>query len=71
MTYTHTNTQGYTDAGLRSLTKAHAIIVNEHGYDMAILPDAVATEINDSIRRTLTNTYGRNMSVRKLLSIAA
>ena len=70
-TYTHANTPGYTDAGLRALNRARDIIVREHGYDMACLPDHITAEIEACIRDRLTNTHGRNLSVRMLLALAA
>lgn len=69
MPYTHTNTPGYTDIGLRTLAKAHSIIIKDRGLDMDCLPAAVAQEINQTIRDRLLSTHSRNLSVRKLLAV--
>lgn len=63
-------TPGYTSDGLRALNKARFIIIEEHGYDMDCLPETIVAEINQSIRDRLTNTHGKNLSVRMLLSLA-
>jgi hypothetical protein len=71
MTFTSTNAPGYTDAGLRNLNRAYAIIVREHGFDMACLPDQISAEVDANLRDRLTNTHSRNLSVRKLLAVWA
>jgi hypothetical protein len=69
--YTQENTPGYSDDGLAALNRAHEIIVREHGYDMDGLPAAVSAEITQSLRDRLTNTHGKNLSVRMLLALTA
>lgn len=64
------NTPGYSGSGLRNLNRAREIIMEEHGLDMD-LPSQVTAEIDQRMRERLTNTTGRNLSVRMLLALWA
>lgn len=62
------NTPGYSEDGLRALNRARTIIIQEHGLAMD-LPSQVTAEIDQRLRARLTNTTGRNLSVRMLLAL--
>ena len=62
------NTPGYSGDGSRNLNRAREIIMEERGLDMD-LPNHVIAEIDQRMRDRLTNTHGRNLSVRMLLAL--